>query len=383
MSQAVAVAPTAPGFFQRDAVAYAILAAFVVLTLPLVLLVSYEPDSPRIRAIMLVYIVGLGVSHFALTPTLYLQSNNLRYFNGSWRNRVIYFAIPVVIFLFFDLYATLRVALLFPFVALLVRGAIRTLDFQHFSRQTFGVLQLYKVRSGCKFPGWVRRVETLYYFALSLLLLTTFIRGGRFAFDNLATIVLAPIIAGLFLAMTAGFGVAYARSANGREALVPLAYFLFQTGAALLAAYNLAFYGLALAMHYVEYHLLMAPRCFLTKLDPARPVDRVFGLLRANKFIFYSLLFFAAFVVTVCTVDFTAMLAMLEGTKETTGREGQSTSLLLFALFDGLFVFHYFLESFIWRFSEPYFRQTLGPLYFAPRPAQPPPPQLANAQATA
>jgi hypothetical protein len=374
MSQAIAVAPPAPapGFFQRDLVAYAILAAFVVLTLPLVLLVSYDADSPRIRSILLVYLVGMGVSHFVLTPTVYLQSSNLRYFNGSWRNRIIYFAIPIVIFLFFDLYATFQVALLFPVVAIVVRTGIRMLDFQHFSRQTFGVLQLYKVRSGCKFPGWIKRVETQYYFALSLLLLTTFLHGGKFAFDNLAGIVLALAVGVLFGVMATGFGLAHIRSANGREVLLPLAYFLFQTGAALLATYNLAFYGLALAMHYVEYHLLMAPRCFSSKLDPDRPVDQVFGVLRGNKFIFYSLLLFVAFVVFACTVDFTAMLAMLEGTGES-ARDSRSTSLLFFALFDGLFVFHYFLESFIWRFSEPYYRQTLSPLYFAPRQSAPSP----------
>jgi hypothetical protein len=49
------------------------------------------------------------------------------------------------------------------------------------------------------------------------------------------------------------------------------------------------------------------------------------------------------------------------------GRQMPSSSLVLFALFDGLFVFHYFVESFIWRFSEPYYRQTLGPLYFGSR----------------
>jgi hypothetical protein len=249
---------------------------------------------------------------------------------------------------------------------MIVRTGIRMLDFQHFSRQTFGVLQLYKVRSGCKFPAWIKRVETVYYFALSLLLLITFVGGGKFAFDNVAAVVLALTVAALFGVMATGFGLAFLRSPNGREVFLPLAYFLFQTGAALLAAYNLAFYGLALAMHYVEYHLLMAPRCFSSKLDPGRPVDQVFGLLRGNKFIFYSLLLFAAFVVFVWTVDFTAMLAMLEGTSESS-RDGQSASLLLFALFDGLFVVHYFLESFIWRFSEPYYRQTLSPLYFASR----------------
>src|SRR6516225_7399122 len=126
MSHAISVSQPvpAPGFFQRDLPAYAILAAFLVLTLPLAILMSYDPESPRIRAILLVYIIGLGASHFVLTPTLYLQSSNLRYFNGSWRNRIIYFAIPIAIFLFFDLYATFQVALLFPLVALLIRTGI-------------------------------------------------------------------------------------------------------------------------------------------------------------------------------------------------------------------------------------------------------------------
>jgi hypothetical protein len=42
----------------------------------------------------------------------------------------------------------------------------------------------------------------------------------------------------------------------------------------------------------------------------------------------------------------------------------------LIALCDGLFVFHYFIEAFIWKFSDPYYRQTLGPLYFGQRPKQ-------------
>jgi hypothetical protein len=324
----------------------------------------------------------LGLTHFVLTPTIYLQSSNLRYFNGSWRNRIIYFAIPIVIFLFFDLYATFQVAALFPVVAMIVRTGVRTLDFQHFSRQTFGVLQLYKARSGCKFPVWIKRVESLYSFALTLLLLTTFLRGGKFALDNFAGIVVGLAAGGLFGMMAMGFGLAFLRSTNQRNVLLPLAYFLFQTGAALLATYNLAFYGLALAMHYVEYHLLMAPRCFNGKLDSGRPVDRVFGFVRANKFVFYSLLIFVAFIVFVFTVDFTAMLGMLGGTAEN-GREGQSTSLLLFALFDGLFVFHYFLESFIWRFSEPYYKQTLSPLYFGPKPTAATAPQLVRVKVPA
>ena len=45
--------------------------------------------------------------------------------------------------------------------------------------------------------------------------------------------------------------------------------------------------------------------------------------------------------------------------------EPASQYTALVALFNGLFVFHYFVEMFIWKFSEPHYRQTLGPLYFA------------------
>ncbi len=361
-----------------DVVAYAILAAFVVLTLLLVFLGQPRTWIRRASALSLSSTSSASRRlHFVLTPILYLQSNNLRYFNGSWRNRLIYFAIPIAIFLFFDLYATLQVAVLFPIVALLVRTGIRVLDFRHFSSQTFGVLQMYKARGGCKFPSWVKRVENQYYFALSLLLLTTFIRGGRWMPDNLAAIVLSLTVAGLFAVLVVGFALATLRSGNGREVLLPLAYFLFQTGAALLAVYNLAFYGLALAMHYVEYHLLMGAGCFRNDLDLAKPVDRVFGILRANKFIFYSLLVFVAFVVTACTADFSAMLTMIEGRCDD-GRPGSrcsgprrfccsrcstgcSCSTTSWNRLSGALR------------SELYYRQTLGPLYFAPRPAASPP----------
>src|SRR5262245_13022874 len=33
-------------------------------------------------------------------------------------------------------------------------------------------------------------------------------------------------------------------------------------------------------------------------------------------------------------------------------------------LLGGIFVAHYFIETFVWRFRQPFYRQTLGPLYF-------------------
>src|SRR5262245_46316917 len=96
MSQGLALpaAPPALGYFQRRLPAYAILATFLVLTVPLAVLVSLAPDTPQVRGLQIVYLCCLGLTHFVLTPTIYLQSANLRYFNSSWRNRVLYFVVP-------------------------------------------------------------------------------------------------------------------------------------------------------------------------------------------------------------------------------------------------------------------------------------------------
>ena len=46
--------------------------------------------------------------------------------------------------------------------------------------------------------------------------------------------------------------------------------------------------------------------------------------------------------------------------------ESPVSYLVLIALFDGIFVFHYFVEMFIWKFSDPHFRKMLAGLYFTP-----------------
>jgi hypothetical protein len=113
-------------------------------------------------------------------------------------------------------------------------------------------------------------------------------------------------------------------------------------------------------MHYVEYHVLMYPRCFHTPLDPGRRADRLFARLRRSPVVFYGVLLGVAALVTACT--WLGMGALIERD----GGSPRTSYLALISLFDGLFVFHYFVESLIWKFSDPHYRQTLGPLYFGP-----------------
>src|SRR5579863_5123409 len=82
-----------------------ILFSFLLLTLPLTALALYDPNLLNRFFIIPIYIWTLGVTHFVITLTIYLQSANLRFFNNSWKNRTLYFLIPAGIFISFDLYA--------------------------------------------------------------------------------------------------------------------------------------------------------------------------------------------------------------------------------------------------------------------------------------
>src|SRR5262249_28983567 len=147
------------------------------------------------------------------------------------------------------------------------RLLIRAMDFQHFGRQSFGVLQLFKARAGAKFPAWQKRAEAAFSWTVPALLLTTFLRGGRVdAAESPSVLLIASVVCALVLAtlfVIVLFGMARtARTAERPSALLaPTTYFVLQTGSCLLAFTNTALYGFALAMHFVEYHVLMMPRC--------------------------------------------------------------------------------------------------------------------------
>ena len=111
-------------------------------------------------------------------------------------------------------------------------------------------------------------------------------------------------------------------------------------------------------MHYVEYHVLMVPRCFHTPLNGASWTDRIFGRLRRHRVLFYGLLLAIAVPITRFTWLGMGALMRADAGSGTVGYR------LLISVFDGLFVFHYIIESRIWRFGDPFYRRSLVPLYF-------------------
>lgn len=375
--------PAPEGYFERALPANLILVSFFALTLPFAALTLLAPNG----LLMWGYTWLFGMTHFVVTLALYLQSENVRHFAATWRNRLLFFAVPVAVFVGFDLLHVFHVRARFPLFALYFWGVIRLADFHHFSRQTFGVYQMFKGRTGARFPAWLKKTENWYFAALTALLFTTFLSGGLSpllqpggwltAWDAgaapdravlplgalQAAAALALLAAGGLLAVAA-VGVVRAWRRAGRPAGLghALAYLGFQTAGAALAVASFPLYLATLAVHYIEYHVLMIPRCFHTRLDERSRLDRWYGALRAHRALFYAAVLAAAGVVTLCSM--VGMGAM--------GRGPESLAepvdyLVLIALFDGLFVFHYFIEMLIWRFSDPFFRRTLAGLYFAPK----------------
>ncbi len=345
-----------------------ILGSFALLCVPLAAAQLFISSLAVRTLAVATYAVLLGTTHFVVTLAVYLNSTNLRYFASSPRNVAIYFVAPVAIFAaffaigFFGLHdptgaSPAFLAYLFWFTVL-VRGA----DHFHVVRQSFGVLQLFKGQSRSPFPAWMRTADNFFFLSLAGLQLLTFLRGmrgGSFTFTLNAPAAILLVLAGLSLAgVLAGFAVA-ARSTSAPRALwIPLMYFACQTASGCLPVWRTELYAVSLAMHYVEYHLIMFPRLFSFPVDPASRVDRASAWIRRHKGLFYALL-----VLLACLAARDLVWPAVSGAF------GPRRALwLLFNLFNGVFVAHYFIEAFIWKFGNPYYRLSLGPLYF-PRPA--------------
>ncbi len=359
------------GLFERRTPPRLILGAFFVLTLPLVAAWELTPS----RAFTGVYIWLFGLTHFVLTLSVYLQSENLRYFRATARNVFLFFIVPLGILMGFYLIGVFQINARFPMFALILGVAIRTLDFNHLNRQTYGVYQLFKARTGLRPPARIRSLEQAYLNCLTGLLLTTFLAGGVcplpklrvlpiHPFGGLATqptlplaglevafVILAMVAAGLGIACVTMLTRSWAQAGRPAGLIEALGYLAVQTASALFAIISTPLYAATLAIHYVEYHVIMYPRCFQSELDEHNRIDRWFGGLRRNRAVFYAMTVLVALLVLVMQ-----------------GASGQKSLPLswraLVSIFDGIFVFHYFVEMLIWRFNNPFFRRTLTPLYF-------------------
>ncbi|MEC4679923.1 MAG: hypothetical protein VST67_04405 [Nitrospirota bacterium] len=343
-----------------------ILGAFFVFTLPLVVVAPVS--TVGWFWFQQAYMVAIGLSHFVITGALYLNSKTLAYFSSTPTNKLIYYVIPPVIFIglgsvgFFSLIPIINQAVVIDgraigFIVYIM--VLRSLDHFHVVRQSFGILQIFARSSGLSLPGWMRNTASWLFLALFAMQMLTFWNGveqgnpgkGTYQADNPLVQLLTLVAVGLFLAQLVGFTMAKSGSDRKLRVLLPIAYLHLQGASAALVVYKVEFYLASLAMHYVEYLIIMHPRIFQVPLGN-QPVDSVMGWLRRKPMVFYSILLGLA----VFAGNGGSLLAEIA--------PASLAALFLLNLFNGLTITHFFVDGFLWKFRKPYFRETLVPLYF-------------------
>ena len=320
---------------------------------------------PQAENLAWLYFWLFGGTHIVITLTIYGSRANRQYFTNSLRNQIVFFGVPVCILgAFLAVYST-NLSTTLPWLALVFWAGVRFMNFFHLNRQTFGVLQLVKARTKNKFPAWAKRSENGTGLALVATLMVTHASGGICPFllgtwePLYAVIAPVEILQSLWLVcIVIAAGLFTASLSATRSHREPLLYFAFQFIGTAAATVFLPLYLAALAMHYIEYHVLMVPRISAQKLDESQRIDRTYGWLRARPLGFIlAILGLSALVTTgMNSMD---LVRPQSGSAAAWG--------MLLTTFDALVVCHYFLEMFIWKFSDPHFRKSMDGVYFAKR----------------
>jgi hypothetical protein len=333
-----AAAPS-PYLLRRGPLAL-ILGSFFVVALPLTAYIAMTSQKAPLAQL---YIVLFGITHFFLTFTVYLSAANRAHFTSSPRNVFLFLGAPLAALVGLAFFYGFGLPARFALFATALFTATRGLDFYHLSRQAFGMLQLFKGKNNRVVPARIRTLENVYFLVLALGMFLTYANDLRFdAHSALTWIVVggaAAMLATIVLAHCLAGGDAKQRNAA-------LAYLGVQTGSCALAIWRTDFYVASLAVHYVEYHVIMAPRVFKAPIGEG---DTTLGVARKAPLALYGVL----------VVLGAAWWLLFRAQDVYTA--GPSRALV--HVFDGLFVFHYVIEMSIWKMSDPYFRKTLGPLY--------------------
>lgn len=340
--------------FQRPRVIALLVATYFLISVPYAWLTLFSTNQPLLDGILWVYWATLGLGHFFITFVLYFQVRNLRYFRSSAENITIYFLIPAAFLIYTGISVT------FNFwgnpkalgVVAAVATLVRWFDVNHFAGQSFGVLQLTKAHSGAAFRGLQRRAERFFFLGAGALQgESMFLTGNRIDLSNRVVLVTAVFTGLCFFGALIPFAVTVARQKFSRAVLVPFGYFLAQASCTIGAAIDMRLYGPALALHYVEYHLLISQRLAGAQLDRTVWTERALsfvqrrpGWLVAGAMAFSTLMY--------------AIYTRKMGLGEV--YDASPTSLqFAYNMSNGIFFMHYFVESFVWKFRNPFYREEM------------------------
>ena len=361
-------------FLMRFGVLEAILGSFAFLTVPLLVMqIVPWPDGITAKNVGILYFVCFGASHFFVTFAIYCNRENLAYFLSDGKNVVLYFLLPLAITagsFYLNQFHPWNKSLpfLMPIFALTVRAA----DFLHVQRQSYGVLQLLKGSTGLKFSGTSRTLEKLFFPLMAIAAWITLARvlgAGPGPWKRLGTSrfyefvhnewilwSILTLAAAVFLMALGKLIESRGTEGSLKQRYSPVVYFVLQSAAVTLAVIDFRLYAVGLAMHYTEYHLLVYQRSFKAKGSAFRDTSCPLGRRIALVLGFY-----------VVIVGVSVAFAFMPKGYADEVPPGDIVGLSMNNLFLTVIIFHFYIDALIWRFRKPFYRETLGPVYFGPK----------------
>lgn len=342
-----------PSYLLQKGRSWAIISAFFVLTIPLCwTFLHFGPLNSKALLAAAIYSVIFELTHFSITWSLYFRSANLKYFVQSKKNILLYFVFPGLAFFFYIISSFLSDVAGLSGSIWFVLIFVRFLDFFHVGRQSVGVLQMFKREAGTALAPVTRKLENLLFVGLALFQTSRAMLRNMYPpqLNYAATFLLFLIFAGILFFYFKALKKSDKRSDIFRSG----GYLLVQAAAASLAVYEVGFYSFALAIHNIEYHILIAPRIFKTPLDSSSRMDRAMGVFRKFPILFYLLLLgFSSFLLFATQPE---VIMMITGSPS-------SIAPAITNLFNGIFLAHYVVEAFIWKFKTPHWSNELKTLY--------------------
>lgn len=301
--------------------------------------------------IFLVSYILLAETHFAITWFVYLDSDNRSYFRTRPR---IFLFIPVLI-----LIGSVIIGTFVSLKSLFLISAMFSLF--HVTRQSTGIVSLYRSKAGNVDPGQ-RRLEE--YTLYSAALFFTSIGFVRFYLNESSPVKWIAYYLGDFrpgfYAITAVLGALtlvcfvlsvhkeWQRSQTG-NLISPSKWIVFLYSILLYSPYVFASrlehaIGIGVSVHYLQYLGLVG----LLDFNKYANASGVLGFFR--RYLWIALIYLLLYA--------GVMLYLRQGGWKW-NEFGEFS--VLYSLTIGLWMVHFFIDGYIWRFSDPYIRKSVAP----------------------
>ena len=309
-----------------------------------------------------IYHLFIRLPHFgAMFLNTYLRHEQLTYFREHWFR---FFVVPVAILALYAVPLATPEAYGSPFGSAIALIAY-IWGYQHIGMQNYGILQVYRMRSGAVVDPTAARFEkTIFYTIIVAVALHNHLLPALASRAGHVSPGTSSIFDGAFFVVLAGLVATYLVRGfrRGGFTLPALLYF----AVSLVAMIQWPFYRelpagswfLVFNGHHSVAYLGLLFLMEWNRREPGAPLTPGDAFAKFPRFI-APLVGFALVVLVGVVVYSSARATVLD-----TEYAGGSLEVLL-----GFFVTHYYVEAMIWKFKNPHVRRTTLPLLR--RPAAP------------